>query len=375
MEAQEFILVIQTTGQPLAPSANRNKGRWPEVVAQKPLGDNFFSRTCAHWIYLFIFFWAHVQLDPTTTTDMARTKRAKVVSLTKTKAKTRENKENFVENVREAANQYAYIWIFAVSNMRNAYLGEVRRLWTGSKIFFGKLRVIAKALGETTEEEIRPGLGQVSQRLRGNVGLLMTDSPPAEVLDWCNDYRRIEFARMGNRATETIILPPGPIYCRSNPPETLPHNLEPQLRALGMPTQLKRGEPTLLEEFTVCRKGEKLSAEKAQILKHLFVQMAHFRLIPLAYWSAVGVPGQHDEGAVVDVPVSNEDRELIESSRSTTTMSDKPRKSRGLRNEANGMEDVQVDDDDEDDDEDMHDEMDDIEERDKAMMLPEGMKL
>ena len=87
------------------------------------------------------------------------------------------------------------------------------------------------------------------------------------------------------------------------------------------------------------------------------------------------MPGQHDEGAVVDVPVSNEDRELIESSRSTTTMSDKPRKSRGLRNEANGMEDAQVDDDDEDDDEDMHDEMDDIEERDKAMMLPEGMKL
>ena len=65
---------------------------------------------------------------------MARTKRAKVVSLTKTKAKTRENKENFVENVREAANQYAYIWIFAVSNMRNAYLGEVRRLWTGSRL-------------------------------------------------------------------------------------------------------------------------------------------------------------------------------------------------------------------------------------------------
>ena len=56
-------------------------------------------------------------------------------------------------------------------------------------------------------------------------------------------------------------------------------------------------------------------------------------------------------------------------------MSDKPRKNRGLRNEANGMEDAQVDDDDEDDDEDMHDEMDDIEERDKAMMLPEGMKL
>merc|ERR1712130_286938 len=246
---------------------------------------------------------------------MARTKRAKVVSLTQTKAKTREHKENLIETIRESANQYAYVWIFAVSNMRNTYLGEVRKLWTGSKIFFGKLRVIAKALGETPEEEIRPGLGQIAKRLRGNVGLLFTDSPPAEVLDWCMDYRRLDYARMGNRATETIELPAGPVYCRTDPPETLPHNIEPQLRALGMPTQLKRGVPTLLENFVVCRKGEKLTAERAQILKHLIVQMAHFRLIPLTYWSAVGAPGDDSEGAVVDVPVSEEDRELTEDSR------------------------------------------------------------
>ena len=278
---------------------------------------------------------------------MARTKRAKVVSLTQTKAKTREHKENLIETIRESANQYAYVWIFAVSNMRNTYLGEVRKLWTGSKIFFGKLRVIAKALGETPEEEIRPGLGQIAKRLRGNVGLLFTDSPTAEVLDWCMDYRRLDYARMGNRATETIELPAGPVYCRTDPPETLPHNIEPQLRALGMPTQLKRGVPTLLENFVVCRKGEKLTTERAQILKHLIVQMAHFRLIPLTYWSAVGAPGDDSEGAVVDVPVSEEDRELIEDSRT------------------GGRKDQE--------DEMPEDEMDAIEARDQAMMMPPGL--
>ena len=48
---------------------------------------------------------------------MARTKRAKVVSLTQTKAKTRELKVNQVESRRESANQYGYGGIFAVSNM------------------------------------------------------------------------------------------------------------------------------------------------------------------------------------------------------------------------------------------------------------------
>lgn len=292
-----------------------------------------------------VFFFLQVTFFALDT--MARTKRAKVVSLTQTKAKTREHKENLIETIRESANQYAYVWIFAVSNMRNTYLGEVRKLWTGSKIFFGKLRVIAKALGETPEEEIRPGLGQIAKRLRGNVGLLFTDSPPAEVLDWCMDYRRLDYARMGNRATETIELPAGPVYCCTDPPETLPHNIEPQLRALGMPTQLKRGVPTLLENFVVCRKGEKLTAERAQILKHLIVQMAHFRLIPLTYWSAVGAPGDDSEGAVVDVPVSEEDRELIEDSRT------------------GGRKDQE--------DEMPEDEMDAIEARDQAMMMPPGL--
>ncbi|WFD20129.1 mRNA turnover and ribosome assembly protein [Malassezia caprae] len=299
---------------------------------------------------------------------MARTKRAKVVSLTQTKAKTREHKENIIESVRDAANQYSYIWVFAVSNMRNAYLSEVRSLWNGSKIFFGKLRVIAKALGETPEEEIRPGVGKIAQRLRGNVGLLMTDSPPAEVLDWCSDYRRLDYARMGNRATETVKLPAGPVHCRTDPPETLPHSIEPQLRALGMPTQLKMGVPTLLEDYTVCKKGEKLTAEKAQILKHLIIQMAHFRLIPLVYWSAVGAPGEDGEGSVVEMPLSDEDRELVE----TSNVILEPKASRSANSKS------RMDEDEDEDDEDGMDEpneFDAIEARDKAMMLPEGMQL
>lgn len=297
---------------------------------------------------------------------MARTKRAKVISLTRTKSKTREHKENFVDTVREAVQQYNYVYIFAVGNMRNAYLDEVRKLWAGSKIFFGKLRVIAKALGETPEEEIRPGLGKITSHLRGNVGVLLTDSPPAEVLDWCGDYRRLDFARMGSKATETIELPEGPVLTRTEPPETLPHNIEPLLRTLGMPTALKQGVPTLLQSFPVCKEGEKLTADKAQILKHLVVRMAHFRLVPIAYWSAVGAPGDEQEGAVVTLPLSDEDREVVEESRAS------------LGQKKSAIRPAAAADDDEDDDDEMDDEpneIDTIENRDSAMMLPEGVQL
>lgn len=282
---------------------------------------------------------------------MARSKRAKVISLTRTKAKTREHKESHMDAVRDAAQQHAYVWVFAVGNMRNTYLAEVRRLWAGSRMVFGKLRVTARALGELPEEEVRPGLGALVPRLRGNVGLLFTDSPPAEVLDWCADYRRSDFARMGNKATETIVLPAGPVTMRTDPPETLPHPMEPLLRKLGMPTQLKNGVPTLLTDFVVCKKGDVLTAERAHILKHLMIQMADFRLVPLAYWSAT-------DGKVVDLELNADDHELAVLAGAAL-----PPKGSNVDHAAQ----------DEGDDIDAEEYVDPTEQRDAAMMLPAGL--
>ncbi|KAK0524407.1 mRNA turnover and ribosome assembly protein [Tilletia horrida] len=217
---------------------------------------------------------------------MPKTKRNKVVSLTKTTRKTREHKTGLIDRVREAAESFPYIWIIRIEANRATFLQEVRDLWKGSKIFYGKLKVLSLALGDSEESEVRQGLSGISKRLAGHVGLLMTESSPAEVQEWFATHSRQAYSRGGNKATEDVILPEGPVMIRTDPPETLPHNMEPQLRALGMPTELRRGVPTLLREYTVCKKGQTLTAESAQILKHLIIQMSNFHIVPLAYWSA-----------------------------------------------------------------------------------------
>ncbi|GAC73546.1 protein involved in mRNA turnover [Moesziomyces antarcticus T-34] len=242
---------------------------------------------------------------------MPRAKRAKVVSLTRTDKKTKENKANLIDKVRDAAQEYPYVWILGHHSMRNNYLKEVRDLWKGSKIFFGKLKVLALALGMTEEEEVRTGISGISQRLSGDVGLLFTDSPPAEVMDWFKDYQRVDFARGGSKATETIELPEGAVMARSNPPDTLPHPVEPQLRQLGMPTELRRGIPTLLQNYVVCKEGQTLTSNQAQILKHILVHMAQFRLIPLAYWSAADAEENKGENGVHLIELSDRDQELV----------------------------------------------------------------
>ncbi|OCH90914.1 mRNA turnover protein 4-like protein [Obba rivulosa] len=233
---------------------------------------------------------------------MPKSKRAKLVSLTKVSKKTREQKTSFMTEVQENADKWQYCWLFEVGNMRNAHLKTVRKLWKDSaRIFFGRGAVMAKALGTTPEEEHRMGLHKLAKQIKGQVGLFFTDSPPQEVLDWFADFQQPDFARSGNRATQTVVLPEGPIMQQhSTPPEPFPHNEDPQLRKLGLRTTMKRGVPTLETPHTICEKGKTLTPEQAQLLKLIGVKMVMFKVGLRARWEAASGDVIQIEGQEID---------------------------------------------------------------------------
>lgn len=73
----------------------------------------------------------HTPLDPvlplqSTISVMPKSKRAKVVHLTKTQKKGKELTLRLYANIRECIPQYPYIYVFSVENMRNNYLKSVR---------------------------------------------------------------------------------------------------------------------------------------------------------------------------------------------------------------------------------------------------------
>jgi len=233
---------------------------------------------------------------------MPKSKRAKLVSLTKVSKKTREQKNALMKEVQENADKWQYCWLFEVGNMRNAHLKIVRKLWKDSaRIFFGRGAVMAKALGTTPEEEHRLGLHKLATQIKGQVGLFFTDSPPQEVVDWFADFQQPDFARSGNRATQTVILPAGPVMQQhSTPPEPFPHNEEPQLRKLGLRTTMNRGVPTLDTPHTVCEKGKTLTPEQAQLLKLIGIKMVVFRVGLRARWEAANGQVIQIEGQQID---------------------------------------------------------------------------
>ncbi|KAI5750418.1 mRNA turnover protein 4 homolog [Diaphorina citri] len=203
---------------------------------------------------------------------MPKSKRDKKVTLSKTVKKGLERKQNLRDELVKAVEKYNNIFVFSVQNMRNSKLKDVRNDWKDSRFFFGKNKVMAYALGKSQEDEIEKNIHVVSSALKGQCGLLFTNRSKDDVLMWFDVYEDEDFAKSGFISTEDVELKEGPL------PE-FPHSIEPQLRQLGLQTNLNKGVVTLFKDHTVCKKGDVLTPEQARILKLLKKKMAKFKVL------------------------------------------------------------------------------------------------
>jgi len=96
---------------------------------------------------------------------MPKSKRAKLTTLSKTPVRhTKASKLALVNEVRAQIDQHDHVWLFSVGDMRNEGLKDLRAQWRGSgRIFFGKGKVMAKALGDTVETEYQDGMHKLAQ--------------------------------------------------------------------------------------------------------------------------------------------------------------------------------------------------------------------
>ncbi|KAJ8873448.1 hypothetical protein PR048_024265 [Dryococelus australis] len=213
---------------------------------------------------------------------MPRSKRDKKVSLTKVSKKTGlALKQRFIENVNNHITEFENIFVFEFDKMPNEKLKELRAQWKPSKFVIGKNKLLQIALGKTKENETGKNLHKMSKRIRGQCGLLFTNEPEEVVVEWFNDYSKLDFARSGTEASDTVVLPEGPL-------EQFSHSMEPYLRQLGMPTSLKNGIVTLVKAFTVCKEGKILKPEEAKLLKLLGRKTTEFKLVIKFMWSKSG---------------------------------------------------------------------------------------
>lgn len=107
------------------------------------------------------------------------------VSLTKTKRKGLDLKQRIIEDVKKSVEEYGRVFLISVQNTRNTKLLDLRAEWKDSKLFFGKLRIIALGLGKSKETEVAEGIHKLANAMnhsmRGQYGLLFTNRSKKQV--------------------------------------------------------------------------------------------------------------------------------------------------------------------------------------------------
>ncbi|EPY31437.1 mRNA turnover protein 4 [Strigomonas culicis] len=210
---------------------------------------------------------------------MPKSKRAKVIPLSKTSAKTREDKDKLIERIREALDDYTDIYTFNLQNIRTNILQQIREdRAADSRLFLGNNKLMQIALGKDADSERRKNLHKLAPFLNGLCGLLFTNLGKKEVKAYFEQQvGEPVFARTGQTATEALELKAGVL-------PQFPHNMFDHLAKLGLNIKLDKGAIVLLQDTTVCEVGDVLSAEAAQLLKLFGIQSAAFGIELTAHW-------------------------------------------------------------------------------------------
>ena len=215
---------------------------------------------------------------------MPRSQRTRPVTLSKTKPKTKEAKNNLITEVQKALRQFRYAYVVEIANERNNILKKIRDEVKPGRLFLGKNKAIQLALGVDEASAELPNSHRLSAFVSGHRGLLCTDLSTSEMSALLERHDQSEYARTGCIATGAVSLEEG-----ADALSTFPHSIEPHLRSLGLPTSLQNGKIVLMGDYKVCEEGERLGKEQCEILKLLGVPLTMFRARAVVGWEKSGI--------------------------------------------------------------------------------------
>ena len=203
---------------------------------------------------------------------MPKSKRSKIVNLTKTKPKQREIKEKTLAKLDANFKKFNNIHILELHNLA----GENQKMLTNELqglIIFGKKTIMRLFFDRQIKNH--PGLESfieilVSPALK-DVCLLLTNSPSASILETLKTLSCAEYAQPGTPATGTIVLSAGDQVF-----ESISTSNDSYLRGMGLFTTVQNGKLFLQENYVASQKGKPVTVVQSKVLKMLGIKAGTF---------------------------------------------------------------------------------------------------
>eukprot|EP00768_Dysnectes_brevis_P007535 gnl/Dysnectes_brevis/639_a706_5935.p1 GENE.gnl/Dysnectes_brevis/639_a706_5935~~gnl/Dysnectes_brevis/639_a706_5935.p1 ORF type:complete len:243 (-),score=44.34 gnl/Dysnectes_brevis/639_a706_5935:49-777(-) len=232
---------------------------------------------------------------------MPRSKRSSIIALTKTEKRVSARKNELIENVRNAFDDFTDVYVIAVKGMKTPPIQHVREDLRGNcRIFMGRNKVMQHALGKNEEDAYRPELHLIARLLKGNGGLLFVKSlDKGKILETLAAASSPISLKGGEIAPSNVSVPAGALDAAR-----FPSCMEPELRMLGLPTQLRTDRTEsgafdtriwVLSDTPIAVKGEPITAPNARLLRHFGHREGRFEMEVTGRWSKDGFELLKDE--------------------------------------------------------------------------------
>jgi len=170
-------------------------------------------------------------------------------------------KAGFVERLKRLLTSYNNVLIVGVDNVGSNQMQKTRIALRGrAEILMGKNTIVRTQLrkliaaGQTKYENLLP-------LMRGNVGMVFSNGDLKEVRKVITENKRPAAARQGVIAGNDVLVPPGPTGLDTGQTSFF--------QALNIATKIVKGAIEIINQVTLIRKGDKVSASHVALLAKL----------------------------------------------------------------------------------------------------------
>jgi len=190
---------------------------------------------------------------------------------TKIKTHVSEEKKKTVKELIDLIKSRNTILLASIKNLPASQFQEISKKVRGRAIVkVPRKNLILRAIDNSEKESVK----QLKEQIKSDVAILFSNEDAFELASFLIESKSPAKAKVGQVATENIIIPPGPTSLVPGPAIS-------ELGALGIQIQIDKGKINIKEPKTIAKKGEKISQGAANIMSKLDIKPFSIGFIPL----------------------------------------------------------------------------------------------